>query len=102
MCLKYLFYLSFHHGSMLTNNLKLTNNSTHIIIQAVKHVSIMFQLSTNISIEIFLFDNKVIKLIQALTSGLIMRNITFIKSIQRIYLYYLYLVIRTMYFFNRR
>ena len=64
-------------------------------------IGITFQLSTNISIEVFLLNNKIINLIQALTSILIMRNITFNKSIERIYLYYMCRAIKTMYLFNR-
>src|SRR3989337_3533351 len=86
---------------MFTNKLEIINSSTHIVTQVFKHISISFQLSTNICIEVFLFNNKVIKFIQALTSRFIMRNITFIKSIERIYLYYLCRSIKTMYLFNR-
>src|SRR5215216_968024 len=97
-----LFYLSFYHGSMFTNDLEITNSSKHIVTQVFNRISISFQLSTNICIEIFLFNNKVIKFIQALTSRFSMRNMTFIKSIERIYLYYLCRGIKTMYFFNRQ
>ena len=98
---KYLLYLSGNQRSMFTNKFKFTFNSRHIITQVFNHISIMFQLSTNISIEVFLVNNKIITLIQALASRLITRNITFIKSIERIYLYYLCRVIKTMRFFNR-
>ena len=50
-------------------------------------------------IKVFLSSHKVIKFIQALASKL--RDFNFIISIERIYLYYLCRVIKTMYFFNR-
>src|SRR3954469_19913348 len=96
---KYLFYLSGNHRSMFANKFKFTSNISHIITQVFNHIGIVFQLSTKISIKIFLFDNKIIKLIEALSSRLIVRNITFIKSIERIYLYYLCRVIGIRRFF---
>src|SRR3954463_11418764 len=101
LSLKYLFYLSGNHRSMFANKFEFTSNISHIITQVFNHIRIVFQLSTKISIKVFLLDNKIIKLIKALSSRLIVRNITFIKSIERIYLYYLCRVIKTRRFFNR-
>ena len=94
--------MSGNHRSMFTNKFKFTFKSRHIITQVFKHISIVFQLSTNISIEVFLFNNKIIKLIRALTSRLITTDSTFIKSIERIYLYYLCRVIKAMYSLQKK
>jgi len=69
-----LFYLSGNHRSMFTNEFKFTFNSRHIITQVFNHISILFQLSTKISIQVFLLNYKVIKLIQALASKLNRRD----------------------------